>query len=60
VQLDLDPAGTEFQVVVINLDLRDGAHYFMRISATNGAGLEGFRWTGRRRGGAGVSGWAPG
>jgi hypothetical protein len=31
-------------VVVINLDLRDGAPYFMRISATNGAGLEGFRW----------------
>ena len=45
-QLELAPAGTEFQVVVINLDLKEGSPYFMRISATNGAGLEGFRWVG--------------
>ncbi len=42
-QLDLRPSQGEFRVYVINLDLQKGSAYFMRIYATNGAGLEGFR-----------------
>jgi hypothetical protein len=43
-QLNFNPQTQgEFRVYVINLQLRDGAAYFMRIYARNGAGLEGFR-----------------
>ncbi|KAL4419982.1 hypothetical protein ABPG75_007080 [Micractinium tetrahymenae] len=42
-QLDLRPSQGEFRVYVINLDLQKGSAYFMRIYATNGAGLEAFR-----------------
>lgn len=43
-QLDFDPSSQgEFRVYVINLGLRDGGTYFMRIYARNGAGLEGYR-----------------
>lgn len=43
-KLDFDPSSQgEFRVYVINLGLRDGGTYFMRIYARNGAGLEGYR-----------------
>ncbi|PSC75196.1 Helicase sen1 [Micractinium conductrix] len=42
-QLNLEPDQGEFRVYVINLDLKRGSAYFMRIYATNGAGLEGYK-----------------
>ena len=47
-QLYFDPSQDEFRVYVINLRLWVGGVFFMRVYARNGAGLEGFRWGGRR------------
>lgn len=42
-QLDFQPGQGDYRVYIVNLNLAMGASYFMRIYATNGAGLEGFR-----------------
>ena len=42
-QLDFQPGQGDYRVYIVNLDLARGASYFMRIFATNGAGLESFR-----------------
>lgn len=42
-QLDFQPGQGDYRVYIVNLDLARGGSYFMRIYATNGAGLEGYR-----------------
>ncbi len=42
-QLDFQPGQGDYRVYIVNLDLARGSSYFMRIYATNGAGLESFR-----------------
>lgn len=42
-RLDFQPGQGDYRVYIVNLDLARGGSYFMRIYATNGAGLEGYR-----------------
>ena len=42
-QLDFQAGQGDYRVYIVNLDLAQGSAYFMRIYATNRAGLEGYR-----------------